>query len=118
MTVAVALLAGFLPLSALADLVSIGALCAFMIVSIAVPILRRKRPDLERPFRVAFSPVLPIFTALACFYLTLNLSIETWIRFLVWMALGALIYFGYGYRRNRLATREAAEDRAAAPASA
>ncbi|WP_435832772.1 amino acid permease [Micromonospora wenchangensis] len=117
MTVAVALLAGFLPLSALADLVSIGALCAFMIVSIAVPILRRRRPDLERPFRVPFSPVLPIFTALACLYLTLNLSVETWIRFLVWMALGIVIYFCYGYRRNRLAVREA-EERVEEPASA
>ncbi|MEV4491409.1 amino acid permease [Micromonospora coxensis] len=108
MTVAVALLAGFLPLSALADLVSIGALCAFVIVSIAVPILRRRRPDLERPFKVPFSPVLPIVSALACLYLMLNLSVETWIRFGVWMALGALIYVGYGYRRNRLARGEAA----------
>ncbi|TDB79720.1 amino acid permease [Micromonospora sp. KC721] len=105
MTVAVALLAGFLPLSALADLVSIGALCAFVIVSIAVPILRRKRPELDRPFRVPFSPVLPIVSALACLYLMLNLSVETWLRFGVWMLLGALIYFGYGYRRNRLARR-------------
>ena len=108
MTVAVALLAGFLPLSALADLVSIGALCAFVLVSVAVPILRRKRPDLERPFRVPFSPVLPIVSALACFYLMLNLSVETWLRFLAWMLLGALIYFGYGHRRNRLAQHEPA----------
>ncbi|MEV4464318.1 amino acid permease [Micromonospora echinofusca] len=100
MTVAVALLAGFLPLSALADLVSIGALAAFVLVSVAVPILRRKRPDLDRPFRVPFSPVLPIFSALACFYLMLNLSVETWLRFAAWMLLGVLIYFGYGYRRN------------------
>ncbi|WP_446211516.1 amino acid permease [Micromonospora sp. IBSANI012] len=108
MTVAVALLAGFLPLSALADLVSIGALCAFVLVSVAVPILRRKRPDLDRPFKVPFSPVLPIVSALACLYLMLNLSVETWIRFLIWMLLGAVIYFGYGYRRNRLATAEPA----------
>ena len=72
-----------------------------MLVSVAVPILRRSRPDLDRPFRVPFSPVLPIVSALACFYLMLNLSVETWIRFLIWMLLGALIYFGYGYRRNR-----------------
>ncbi|MEV0152845.1 amino acid permease [Micromonospora sp. NPDC050686] len=106
MTVGVALLAGFLPLSALADLVSIGALCAFVLVSVAVPILRRRRPDLERSFKVPFSPVLPIVSALACLYLMLNLSVETWIRFLIWMLLGAVIYFGYGYRKNRLARIE------------
>ncbi|WBB79062.1 amino acid permease [Micromonospora sp. WMMD882] len=105
MTVVVALLAGFLPLTALADLVSIGALCAFVLVSLAVPILRRTRPELERPFRVPFSPVLPVVSALACLYLMLNLSVETWLRFLAWMLLGALIYFGYGHRRNRLAQR-------------
>ncbi|MEU4566600.1 amino acid permease [Micromonospora sp. NPDC023956] len=106
MTVLVALLAGFLPLAALADLVSIGALCAFVLVSLAVPILRRSRPDLERPFTVPFSPVLPAVSALACLYLMLNLSVETWLRFLAWMLLGALIYFGYGRRRNRLARRD------------
>ncbi|RKN44226.1 amino acid permease [Micromonospora endolithica] len=106
MTVVVALLAGFLPLSALADLVSIGALCAFVLVSVAVPILRRKRPELDRPFKVPFNPVLPIVSAVACLYLMLNLSVETWLRFGAWMLLGAIIYFGYGYRRNRLAERE------------
>ncbi|WP_233600910.1 MULTISPECIES: amino acid permease [Micromonospora] len=116
MTVGVALLAGLLPLSALADLVSIGALCAFVLVSIAVPILRRRRPDLDRPFTVPFSPVLPIVSALACLYLMLNLSVETWIRFLAWMLLGGLIYFGYGYRKNRLARREAASSAPPEPA--
>ncbi|SDZ15827.1 basic amino acid/polyamine antiporter, APA family [Micromonospora pattaloongensis] len=105
-TVGVALLAGFLPLASLADLVSIGALCAFVIVSIAVPILRRTRPELKRPFRVPFSPVLPVLSALACVYLMTNLSVETWLRFLAWLLLGALIYVGYGRRRNRLAQRE------------
>ncbi|MFE0591414.1 amino acid permease [Micromonospora echinospora] len=103
MTVLVALLAGFLPLTALADLVSIGALCAFVLVSLAVPILRRTRPELERPFTVPFSPVLPVVSALACLYLMLNLSVETWLRFLAWMLLGFLIYLCYGRRRNRLA---------------
>jgi len=102
MSVAVALLAGFLPLSALADLVSIGALFAFVIVSLAVPWLRRTRPDLNRPFRVPLSPVLPIVSALACVYLMLNLSGETWLRFLAWLLIGMLIYFAYGHRHSRL----------------
>ena len=80
------IVSGLVPLTTLADLVSIGALFAFMLVSIAVAILRHTRPELERPFRVPLSPVLPIVSALACLYLTLNLSIATWIRFGVWFA--------------------------------
>jgi basic amino acid/polyamine antiporter, APA family len=94
---------GLVPLTTLADLVSIGALFAFILVSLAVPILRHTRPGLERPFRVPLSPVLPIVSALACLYLTLNLSIATWIRFAVWFAVGMAIYLGYGVRHARLA---------------
>lgn len=104
--VAIMLISGFVPLADLADLVSIGALTAFAMVSVAVPLLRRTKPDLERPFRVPFSPVIPILSAAACVYLSLNLSIETWIRFGVWLALGMAIYFGYGYRNARLAHRD------------
>ena len=68
-----ALLAGFIPLSTLADLVNIGTLFAFVLVSIGVWILRRTRPDLERSFRVPLVPLLPILSALACLYLMLNL---------------------------------------------
>lgn len=103
--VLIMVVSGVVPLSTLADLVSIGALFAFALVSLAVALLRRTRPDLERPFRVPFSPVLPIVSALACLYLTLNLSIATWIRFAVWFALGMVVYFGYGRRHARLAQR-------------
>ncbi len=105
-TVGVAVLAGFVPLSSLANLVSIGTLFAFVIVSAAVPVLRRTRPQLRRPFRVPFSPVVPVLSALACLYLMTNLSVETWLRFLAWLAIGLLIYLGYGRRNNRLARRE------------
>ncbi|BCJ49412.1 amino acid permease [Actinoplanes sp. NBRC 14428] len=105
-TLGVALLAGFVPLSSLANLVSIGTLFAFVIVSVAVPILRRTRPGMERPFRVPFSPVVPALSALACLYLMTNLSVETWLRFLAWMAAGLAIYAGYGRRRSRMARRE------------
>jgi len=103
-TVLVAVLAGFVPLRALADMVSIGTLFAFVVVSAAVPILRRTRPDLNRPFRVPLSPVLPILSVLACLYMMMNLSLATWARFLAWMAIGLAIYFGYG-RRHALARR-------------
>ncbi|WP_316668856.1 amino acid permease [uncultured Propionibacterium sp.] len=107
-TALVAALAGFVPLRALADMVSIGTLFAFVVVSAAVPILRRTRPDLERPFRVPFSPVLPIASVLACLYMMMNLSLATWMRFLVWMAIGLVIYLGYG-RRHALARRHERE---------
>jgi APA family basic amino acid/polyamine antiporter len=111
-TVGVALLAGLVPLSSLANLVSIGTLFAFVVVSVAVPALRRTRPDLRRPFRVPLSPLIPALSALACLYLMTNLSVETWLRFLAWLVAGLAIYFGYGRRRSRLA-RSAAGSRGA-----
>jgi len=74
-----------------------------------VPVLRRTRPDLERPFRVPFSPAVPILSALACLYLMLNLTVETWIRFLVWLVAGLLFYGLYGYRHSRVGADAAAE---------
>nr|WP_093146437.1 amino acid permease [Saccharopolyspora antimicrobica] len=100
--VVIMLMAGFIPISELADMVSIGALSGFVIVSLAVPVLRRTKPDLHRPFRVPLSPWLPILSALACLYLMTNLDIITWLRFAAWLALGLLIYFAYGYRNARL----------------
>ncbi|MBB4743073.1 APA family basic amino acid/polyamine antiporter [Actinoplanes octamycinicus] len=101
-TLGVAALAGFVPLSSLANLVSIGTLFAFVVVSIAVPVLRRTRPGLNRAFRVPLSPVVPVLSALACLYLMTNLSVETWLRFLVWMAVGLGVYLVYGRRRAAL----------------
>ncbi|WP_205315782.1 amino acid permease [Nonomuraea lactucae] len=100
-----ALLAGFISLGALAELVNIGTLFAFVVVSVGVIILRRTRPDLPRAFRAPMVPLLPILSVLACFYLMLNLPVETWLRFVIWMLIGAVIYFAYGYRRSRAATR-------------
>jgi APA family basic amino acid/polyamine antiporter len=100
--VAVALIASLTPIGKLEEMVNIGTLSAFALVSIAVPVLRSRRPDLKRSFTVPFSPVLPVLAALISVYLMLNLSVETWLRFLVWMALGFLIYFTYGVRNSRL----------------
>jgi APA family basic amino acid/polyamine antiporter len=96
------LTATFVPLESLANLVSIGTLFAFVLVSAAVPVLRRTRPDLPRPFKVPFSPVVPVLSALACLYLMLNLEVETWLRFVAWLVIGLLIYAFYGYRHSRV----------------
>ena len=107
---AVALIASLTPIGKLEEMVNIGTLAAFTLVSISVPILRRRRPDLPRAFKVPFNPVLPIVSALVCVYLMLNLSVETWLRFLVWMALGFIIYFVYSRRHSLLETGEKFEE--------
>lgn len=98
----VALTAAFTPVGELEYMINIGTLTAFFLVSLAVPALRRRRPDFNRPFRVPFSPWLPWLSALICAYLMLTLPLETWIRFAIWMILGFVIYFLYGYQRSRL----------------
>jgi len=113
--VVVALLGGFVPLGTLAELVNIGTLFAFILVSVGVLVLRRTRPDLPRSFRVPGVPVLPVVSALACLWLMLNLPAETWVRFAVWMAIGLVVYFFYSWRHSRLAP---GEPREAAPTGA
>lgn len=102
-TVMVTALSGFVSLEALANLVSIGTLFAFVLVSAAVPILRRTDSEVRRPFRVPWSPLIPILSVLACLCLMMNLTIATWLRFAAWMVLGLVIYLFYGYRHARLA---------------
>jgi len=102
--VVVAAISMFVPLTALAELVNIGTLFAFMLVAIGVLVLRRTRPDLKRAFRCPGVPVVPALAVLTAFYLMLNLPVATWIRFFVWMAVGLVFYFVHGARRSRLAT--------------
>jgi APA family basic amino acid/polyamine antiporter len=71
-----------------------------------VLVLRRTRPELPRGFRVPAAPVVALLSVLACVYLMLNLIGETWVRFVIWLAIGFVIYFGYGRRHSRLAARE------------
>jgi len=97
-----ALLAGVVPLGTLAELINIGTLAAFALISVAIIILRKTRPDMKRVFKVPFVPVLPILSVLACFLLMTNLAGFTWIAFFIWTGIGLLIYFGYGRRRSHL----------------
>ena len=100
--VIVAIIAGLIPLSELAELVNIGTLFAFIVVAVGVVVLRRTRPDLPRSFRTPLVPLVPILTVLACLYLMLNLPVETWYRFLIWMAVGAVVFFLYSRQHSRL----------------
>ena len=101
-TVIVALVAGLTPVGVLEEMVNIGTLSAFVLVSVGVVVLRRTRPDLTRGFRVPWSPVLPVLAALICVYLMLNLTVETWLRFLIWLVIGFVVYFAYSRRHSRL----------------
>ena len=106
--VLIAVLAALVPLDEIVKLVNIGTLFAFVLVNIGVIVLRRTRPDMERPFRVPLSPVLPIIGIALCGYLIAQLPWETWIRFVVWLLIGLGIYFGYSVQHSRLRTGEAA----------
>ncbi|OLT10112.1 amino acid permease [Actinomadura sp. CNU-125] len=105
MGVVSAVIAGFIPLTELATLVNIGTLFAFLVVSVSVPILRRTRPDLPRAFRTPLVPLVPILSVLGCLFVMINLPLETWYRFLAWLAIGLVVYFLYGHRHSRLARR-------------
>ncbi len=105
----VALTAAFTDVGLLEEMINIGTLSAFVLVSIGIVVLRRTRPDLPRGFRVPWSPVLPLLSAVLCFWLMLNLTTLTWVRFLVWLAIGIVIYLLYGRRRSRLAGEQVSE---------
>ena len=100
--IVVALAAGFTPIGTLGSLVSIGTLMAFVIVSFGVIVLRRTRPDLPRPFRMPWVPVLPLLSAAVSFLLMLGLPRATWERLVIWMLVGVVLYFAYGRRHSRL----------------
>ena len=102
--VLIAILAALVPLGTIVELVNIGTLFAFVLVNLGVIILRRTRPEMPRPYRVPWSPVLPILGVAFAIYLMSDLPWETWVRFVVWLAVGLLIYAAYGYRHSRLRT--------------
>ena len=100
--VVVALASGFTPIGVLGQMVSIGTLMAFVIVSIGVIFLRYQRPELERPFKVPFVPFVPALSALVSLALMAGLPAATWLRLIVWMGLGVVIYFAYGFGHSAL----------------
>jgi basic amino acid/polyamine antiporter, APA family len=101
----VAAISGFFTVTELEEMVNIGTLFAFVVVAAGVIVLRRSRPDLHRAFRAPWVPLLPVLSVCASLWLMLNLSVETWLRFAVWMVAGFAVYFGYSRRHSRLGAR-------------
>ena len=106
-----AIVAGFTPIQVLGEMTSIGTLFAFVVVSMAVIILRIQRPDARRPFRVPGGHIIPVLGVLSCTYLMIALTVMTWVRFLVWLDLGMIIYWFYGRTHSQLANHAEAAAR-------
>ncbi|RLV48700.1 amino acid permease [Nocardioides mangrovicus] len=101
-TIVVAVIAAFVPLATLAEMVSIGTLFAFVVVAVAVAVLRKTKPRMDRPFRTPQVPLLPILSAVLCVGLMASLATETWLRFLVWLVIGLVVYGFYGRKHSVL----------------
>lgn len=100
--IAVAIIAGFTPIGIIAELTNIGTLFAFVVAAIGVWVLRRTRPDIERPFRCPAVSIIAPLAVISCGYLMYNLPGETWIRFFIWSGIGLAVYFAYSYRNSIL----------------
>jgi APA family basic amino acid/polyamine antiporter len=100
--VIVAIVAGLTQIQVVGEMTSIGTLFAFVVVCAAVLVLRVKRPDAKRPFRVPLGPVFPILGIVSCAYLMLSLPVLTWARFLIWLDIGMIIYWAYGRSHSPL----------------
>ncbi|MCN9244902.1 amino acid permease [Streptomyces sp. RY43-2] len=98
-----AVIAGFLPIGEAAELTNIGILLAFVVVCVAVIVLRYRQPDLPRTFRTPGMPVVPVLGVVFSIWLITFLQWQTWVRFAVWFAIGQIVYFGYSYNRSELA---------------
>jgi APA family basic amino acid/polyamine antiporter len=102
----VSVFAGFVPISDLGHMVSIGTLLAFVLVCFGVLYMRKKMPDAKRSFKTPFVPIVPIFGILVCLYLMTSLPLESWFRLIAWLIIGLIIYFVYGKKNSKLGTAD------------
>jgi APA family basic amino acid/polyamine antiporter len=98
----VGLLAGFANIDEIVELTNIGTLFAFVLVAVGVLVLRRTNPNAHRPFRTPLVPLVPLLAIVSCGYLMTELPWQTWERFFIWLGLGLVVYFAYGYRHSKL----------------
>jgi APA family basic amino acid/polyamine antiporter len=98
-------IAGLFPIGLLGELVSIGTLLAFLIVCIGIWILRYKRPEIPRPFKTPFVPYVPILGAASALFVMSYLPLDTWLRLIIWMTMGFIIYFSFGHRNSKLRSK-------------
>jgi len=98
----VSLFAAFVPDSVVGDMTSIGTLFAFVLVSLGVMILRVKNPDIQRPFKTPLYWIVCPLGALVCLFMIAGLGMENWLRLIVWLIIGLLIYFGYGIKNSKV----------------
>jgi len=104
----VAIPAGLFNIGTLSDLSNIGTLFAFVLVSLGVLVLRRKQPARQRGFRTPWVPVIPIAAVLCCLVLMCSLPLETWLRFVIWLTIGLVIYFAYSRHHSEFRSGAAA----------
>jgi APA family basic amino acid/polyamine antiporter len=105
-------IAGLFPIGLLGELVAIGTLLAFVIVSAGILVLRYRSPELHRPFRTPLVPIVPILAILICGYMMYGLPTDTWFRLIIWLVIGLVIYFGYGRSHSRVGRSDVAAARA------
>ena len=98
----IAVFAGFVPIAVVGEMTSIGTLLAFVMVCLGVLIMRKSNPDAPRPFRTPWVPVVPVLGIVVCLVMMASLPWETWLRLLLWLALGLVIYYGYGRKHSKL----------------
>jgi APA family basic amino acid/polyamine antiporter len=98
----ISLFAGLVPIQVVGEMTSIGTLLAFVMVCIGVLILRKTQPNIPRPFKTPWVPVVPILGILTCLTMMVALPLDTWIRLIVWLLIGFAIYFGYGKKHSKL----------------
>jgi len=108
--VACAIIAGFVPTTTIEEMVNIGTLFAFVLVAVGTWILRVKQPDLPRSFKVKALPLVATLAVVSCIWLMLNLTAGTWVRFIVWMVVGIVVFFAYSRRASVLGKRERGEE--------
>ena len=108
----ISIFAGFVPIAVVGEMTSIGTLLAFVMVCLGVLIMRRTNPDAPRPFRTPWVPLVPILGIVVCLVMMASLPWETWLRLILWLAIGMTIYFGYGRKHSKLRLAQKREQEA------